>query len=476
MLRTYEQFLEGLSKMRPNVYVNGKLVDRLDPILMPMAKVIKTTFDAYTDPELKDLATTTSHLNGEPISRFSHVYQSVEDMLAKQAMIRKMAGRVGGCIARCMGCDMLNAMYVTTKEVDDACGTEYHERFKKYMDWYQRNDKVGNGAQTDVKGDRSKRPSEQADPDLYLRIVERREDGIVVSGCKAHNTVASCVDEILVAPTRAMTENDADWAVAFAVPADAEGVSLVCRVSNHRNRDELKSPFSELGWVDSMTVFDHVFVPWDRVFLCGEWQFAGRMALGFANNHRFSYCGCKPAVTDIFMGATSLVAEYNGVGKAPHIVDDVTVMMAQAELIYAAGIAAAHTSRVTSSGAVEPNFMYTNCGRYYAGINLFHEYDVLSAVAGGLPSTLPHEADFFADETKAYMDKYIMRNPKISAENQHRLFRFISDYSCSGWGGVMQYAGIHGGGSPIMEKIGIRSNYDLKSKQKLVKYLAGIED
>lgn len=475
-MRTFEEYKEKLKNMRPNIYIGGKLVGRDDPLIQGGINIVGITFKAAQDPELQDLVTATSHLTGERINRFSHIAQDEQDLMKKQEMIRKLSCKAGGCIQRCMGCDASNALYVTTKEIDDAFGTDYHERYKKYLKYYQENDLVGNAAQTDVKGDRSKRPYEQVDPDLYVRVVEKREDGIIVSGCKAHNTAAPYSDEIIVVPTRAMSRNDGDWAVAFAVPADTEGVTLVCRSTSPRPRKELKAPFNELGFCDSMTVFDNVFVPWERVFMCGETKFAARLALSFANNHRFSYCGCKPAVTDIIMGATALVADYNGIGKEPHVIDEVSELMVTAELVYGAGIAAATTSTKTVSGAREPNFLYSNCGRFYAGVNIYHEYDVLASTAGGFPSTLPPEDEFINEKTKAFMEKYIMRNPDISAEKQHRLFRFISDFSCSAWSGVSQYAGVHGGGSPIMEKIGIRSNYNLEAKKDIVKYLAGIED
>jgi aromatic ring hydroxylase len=474
-MRTFDEYKEKLYNMRKNVYIGGQLRGRDDELFKGGINTIGVTFDAAQDPENKGKVTATSHVTGKEINRFSHIYQNEKDLLEKQKMIRNLAGKVGGCIQRCMGCDVMNALYVTTKEIDAATGTTYHENFVKYLKYYQENDLIGNAAQTDVKGDRSKRPSEQADPDLYVRVVEKREDGIIVSGCKAHNTTAPYADEIIAVPTRVMGKGEGDWAVAFAVPADSEGVTLVCRSTGPRGRNELKAPFNEFGCCDSMTVFDNVFVPWDRVFMCGESKFAGRLALAFANNHRFSYCGCKPAVTDIIMGATAMVADYNGIGKQPHVIDDLSELMVTAELVYAAGIAAAVTSSKTISGAYEPNFLYSNCGRFYAGVNIYHEYDVLASTAGGLPATLPPEADFFNEDTKAYMDKYIMRNPDISAENQHRLFRFISDFSCSAWSGVFQYAGVHGGGSPIMEKIGIRTFYDLQSKKNLVKGLAGIE-
>ena len=471
-----EDFLERLKTYPKNVYIGGKLTDRDDPMLLPGINVLQETYRAALDPELQDLVVTKSHLNGEEISRYTHVHRSVEDLLKKQEMTRCLCKRVGGCIQRCMATDTLNAMGVVSKEIDEAKGTEYHDRFLKFLEYYQKNDLVGNTAQTDVKGDRSTRPADQVDPDLYLRVVKKTKDGIIVRGAKIHNTMGPYSDEILAIPTRRMRPEEADYAVSFAIPAHTKGVKLICRVSNVRPRVKYKAPLNTFGFSDSFTVFDDVFIPWERVFMCGEWDFAGRLALIFAGYHRHSYCGCKPAVTDIIMGATALVAEYNGVGKAPHIQDELAELMMIAELVYASGIAAAMKGRQTSSGIYEPEALYSNTGRYLAGKNIYHEYDILAATAGGLPATLPFEQDWVNEETKKFLDKYMMRNPNVSPENQHRLFRFISDFSVSAWGGVQQYAGVHGGGSPIMEKIGVRSQYDLEAKKQAVKYLAGIKD
>jgi 4-hydroxyphenylacetate 3-monooxygenase/4-hydroxybutyryl-CoA dehydratase/vinylacetyl-CoA-Delta-isomerase len=279
------------------------------------------------------------------------------------------------------------------------------------------------------------------------------------------------VDEHLVLPTRNMTKDESEWAVSFAVPADTEGIRIISRIVTPRGRIDLKAPYNNYGVSDSVVIFDNVFVPWERVFMCGEWEFAGRLALTFAGFHRHSYCGCKPAVTDIILGATALVAEYNGVGNSPHIVDELTELMIIAELVYASGIAAAAKATKTSSGIYTPKFVYSNTGRYMAGTHIYHEYDILTSIAGGLPSTLPPEEDWLNPETGPDLEKYISRKPGIPVEKLHRLYRFISDYSCSAMCGWAQYAGVHGGGSPVMEKIGIRSEYDLESKKDIVKYL-----
>ncbi|ABB15822.1 4-hydroxyphenylacetate 3-hydroxylase family protein [Carboxydothermus hydrogenoformans] len=475
-MRTAEEYMEKLFKMRKNVYYNGELIGRDDPRLRPGINVICETFNYAANPQYEELLTATSHLTGKKINRFTHIHQSPEDLLKKQEMTRFMCQRVGGCVQRCMGIDALNALSVVTKDMDDALGTNYHERFLNYLKYYQENDLVGNCAQTDVKGDRSLRPHQQADPDLYLRVVEKRKDGIVVSGAKAHNTIAPYADEIIVLPTRMMTEKDKDWAVAFAVPADAEGITQIIRISNPRPRQKLDAPYANYGSADSLTVFDRVFVPWERVFMCGEWQYAGQLALLFATYHRHSYTGCKPAVTDIIMGTAALVAEYNGVEKASHVRDALAELIAVAELVYGAGIAAGVKAKRAASGTYIPEVVYANVARYHAGVNVYREFELLAELAGGLPATLPPEGDFYNEETKGYLEKYLMRKAGISAENQHRCFRFISDLLVSAQAGVKQVAGVHGGGSPIMEKITIYGQYNIEEKKKLAKYLAGIKE
>ena len=464
--------------MRKNVYMDGELVGRDDPRLEPGVKTVCATYDAQTDPDpkIRDLCTARSHLNGESISRFAHMHQSVEDLIKKQEVTRLLCHRTGTCILRCMGIDALNALSVATHEMDMKKRTDYHERFLKYLRYFQENDIAGTCAQTDVKGDRRQRPHQQADPDLYVRIVERRPDGIVVNGAKAHITMAAIAEELIVVPTRVMTEEDADWAVAFAVPADTEGIRLSTLGKFPVQRKRLPAPFPTFGSCDSMVIFDHVFIPNERVFMCGEWEFAGRLALLFALYHRHSYTGCKPAITDALMGMTALVAEYMGIERAQHVRHAIVELISVAELVFAAGLAAAYRAHETSSGTWEPDVVYCNVGRRHAGMNIYGEYEKLCEIAGGLCATLPMEGDFFNDEIKDFLHKYIMRKKDIPAEHQHRLYRLISDYIVSAQGASKLISGVHGGGSPIMEEIAIYGNYDIESKKKIARYLAGIEE
>ncbi|MEM3551926.1 MAG: 4-hydroxyphenylacetate 3-hydroxylase N-terminal domain-containing protein [Candidatus Bathyarchaeia archaeon] len=474
-VKTKEEYVERLKVMNRNVYIGGKKVDRLDERLRPCINVICVTFDMANNPEFEDLCTATSHITGEKVNRFCHIHQSREDLLKKQEMTRILCHRTGGCIGRCMGVDAMNALSVVTKLIDMKYNTNYYERFINYLKHIQANDLVANCAQTDVKGDRIKRPHEQRDPDLYLRIVEKRDDGIIVRGAKAHNSIAPCADEIIALPTRNLTKEEGDWAVAFAVPADDPGVKLVVRPAYLRKRKKLDAPIVNFGTAESLTIFDDVFVPWERVFMCGEWEFARALALLFALYHRHSYTGCKPAVTDVLCGTAALVAECNNIERETHVRDKLAKYITISELVYAAGIASAHYAFKSPSGTCIPDPVYVNAGRKIAGENIYHEYEILTDLAGGLACTLPFEEDFYSEETGSLLNKYIMRNPNLPPEYVHRAFRLAENIVASDLTGVFQGAGVHGGGSPIMETITIMASYNIEKVKDIARYLAGIK-
>ncbi len=260
-MRTFEEYLGKLRAMKPNIHMHGEAIQRDDPRLRPSMNNIKLTFDLAQDPGLQHLMTATSHLSGEKISRFCHIHRSQDDLLKKQEMTRMASQRTPACIQRCMGVDMLNALSVVTHEIDQDKRTEYYPRFMEYLKYFQKNDLVGCAGQTDVKGDRSLRPHQQLDPDVYLHIVERKKDGIVVRGAKAHNSIAAYADEIIVTPTRALTKEEGDWAVAFAIPTDYPGIHQVVVAGAPKPRKYLKAPLTDYGSCHSLTMFDDVLIP-----------------------------------------------------------------------------------------------------------------------------------------------------------------------------------------------------------------------
>ncbi len=476
MLRTKEKYHEKLFAMRPNVFIGGERVGRDDPRLKPSINVLDITFDLAQDPEWKGLATATSSVTGKEINRWAHLPQNPYDLMQKQKLIRLAARRAGGCIQRCMGHDAINALAICTKEMDIANGTDYHQRFIEYLRIYHEQDLDGCCAQTDSKGDRMKRPSEQEDPDAYLHIIEERSDGIVVSGFKMSITQAPYADEIIALPTRALSAPDRDFAVAFAVPADVAGLSLITRPVWLREKDDPDAgPFCHFGVSDCIVRFDKVFVPKERVFMCGEWQFGRRLALLFADSHRHSYSGCKPAVSDILCGAAALAAEANNIEKASHIKEKLSEYAGAAELAYAAGVAAAVFGKKTDSGVFFPNEIYANVGRRLTGETIYHEYNLLTEIAGGIAVTMPFAEDFEHGENKEALERFIVRNPKLSPETSRKIWQFVENVGASGMASWYKIAGVHGGGSPIMETIALSIGYDFEDKKRVARYLAGID-
>ncbi|MGZ3558179.1 MAG: 4-hydroxyphenylacetate 3-hydroxylase family protein [Thermodesulfobacteriota bacterium] len=487
-MRTKQQYIEGLRKMRRNIYVNGEKIARDDEIQIPTINTYGLTFDYAANPKYEDLCTAKSHLTGEKINRFCHVHHSKEDLHKKQDMTRALCQVAGGCIQRCMGIDATNAIYNVSYEADklNNGATQYHKNFVKWLERFQKEDLAGCCAQTDVKGDRMKRPSQQKDPDLYVHVVERKKDGIVVKGSKVHISEASVADEILVVPTRALLPEEKDWAVSFAIPADWEGVKQVVSIHNLRDRSHFKRGFTP-GYTDSYVVFDNCFVPWERVFLCGETIHGGACALLFALFHRHSYSGCKPALGDLMLGTVALAAEYNGIAKAQHVRDKLAEIIRVSELGYAAGFTASELGKPElyvpgvgfmpyGPGSYIPHSIYANVGRCLTGEAVFREAEILCDVTGGIPATFPYEGDFLNPETKDLLYKYITRNPDIHPEDAAQLWRYIGDILCSASGGIHLMGSYHGGGSPIMESIAITTQYDIESRKKMVKKIAGIPD
>ncbi len=485
-MRTKKQYMERLSKMNDNLYSNGEKVYRLDERQQGAINVMGLTFDAVWDPATSELCTATSHLTDTTINRFNHIHQKPQDLHKKQDMTRLLCNKVGQCIQRCMGVDAANAIHAVSFEAQKSpqSKTEYHDNWLKWLERFQRKDLVACCAQTDVKGERLKRPGEQTDPDMYVRVVEERSDGIVVRGSKVHITAASISDEIIVLPTRALRKGEEAYAVSFAVPADHDGVKQIVHFHNIRKRDCFERGF-EYGYTDSYVIFDDCFVPWERVFLCGETAHGGIAALLFALLHRHSYSGCKPAMIDYVIGLAALAAEINGIERTAHVRGMFSELIMTGELGYAAGYTASALGKPEvyipgkgfvpyGPGSFIPNSIYANIGRCLTGEGVFREQEILCNIAGGMPATFPYEKDLTNPETKALLEKYLKRNPDIPIEEQIKFWLIFIDFALSGTSGSMFYGAYHGGGSPIMEQIAITTQYDIESKKEIVRNLAGM--
>ncbi len=485
-LRTREQYLEALSKMNKNVYCNGELIDRLDPRQMGAINVMATSYDMAQDPANADLFLAKSHLTGETISRFTHIHQSTDDLHKKQDMTRLLCNKIGICCQRCMGVDAANAVNSVSYEAQKrpTAKTKYYDNFLKWLKRFQEEDLIASCAQTDVKGDRMKRPGQQIDPDMYVHVVEELPDGILVSGSKVHISEASVSDEIIVVPVRSLKKGEEAYAVSFAIPSDYPGIKQVMHHHNPLPRESYKRGFDG-GFTDSYIIFDRTFIPWERVFLCGEVDLGGILALLFALFHRHSYSGCKPAMLDYTIGLASLAAKVNGISKAPQTKKALAELIMIGELGYAAGYTASDMGKPEvympgkgfvpfGPGAYIPNSIYANVGRCITGESVWKEHEILCDLAGGLPATYPSERDFLNPETKEYCEKYTRRNWDMSIEDQIKFWLQFIDYTTGVNATSVTYGSYHGGGSPVMEQIAITTQYDIGSKENIIRTIAGM--
>ena len=481
-LMTGEQYIESIRKLKMNVYMFGKKIDCPvdDPILRPSLNSVRMTYDLAQMPEYQDLMTAISPYTGQRVNRFTHIHQSTSDLIKKVKMQRLLGQQTAACFQRCVGMDAFNAEFSTTYEVDQKYGTHYHENFKKFMIYVQENDLTVDGAMTDPKGDRSKAPHEQADPDLFLHVVERRADGIVVRGAKAHQTGVLNSHEVIVMPTQSMKPEDRDYAVSFAVPMDTPGITMIIGRQSCDTRklegSEMDVGNSEFGGVEALTIFDDVFVPNDRIFLNGETEFAGMMVERFAGYHRQSYGGCKVGVGDVLIGAAAVAADYNGAAKASHIKDKLIEMTHLNETLYACGIACSAEGHPTESGSYLIDLLLANVCKQNVTRFPYEIVRLAEDIAGGLMVTAPSEADFRDPKLGPIIDKYLRGVNTVSTENRLRILRLIENLSLGTAAVGYRTESMHGAGSPQAQRIMIARQGNLEHKKALAKKLAHIKE
>ncbi|HPY35364.1 MAG TPA: 4-hydroxyphenylacetate 3-hydroxylase family protein [Smithellaceae bacterium] len=481
-LKTGKEYEDSLRKMKFKVYLMGEKVDNpVDhPIIRPSMNSVKMTYELAHDPAHEDLMTAKSHLDGKKVNRFCHLHQNTEDLVKKVKMQRLLGQKTAACFQRCVGMDAMNAVDSVTYEMDQKLGTEYHKRFTKFMKMVQDNDFTVDGAMTDPKGDRGVSPSKQADPDLYTHVVEKRKDGIVVRGAKAHQTGAINSHWVLVMPTVSMGKEDADYALSFACPADADGITYIYGRQSCDTRKleggEIDVGNCRFGGHEALMVFDNVFVPWENVFMCGEYEFSGMLVERFAGYHRQSYGGCKVGVGDVLIGAAALAADYNGASKASHIKDKLIEMIHLNETLFSCGIACSAQGHKTASGTYLIDLLLANVCKQNVTRFPYEIARLAEDIAGGLMVTMPSEKDLRHPEIGKIVDKYFKGVNGVSTENRCRIMRLVENITLGTAAVGYRTESMHGAGSPQAQRIMISRQGNLEQKKKLAKEIAGIKD
>ncbi|MCX5812294.1 MAG: 4-hydroxybutyryl-CoA dehydratase [Proteobacteria bacterium] len=476
-LKTKEEYIESIRALKPTAYMFGERLTNIVDNARLRAGIEATgaTYELANMPENRDLMTTISPLINEPVSRFTLPPGSVEDLVARVKVNRKIANYVGTCHQRCTGLDCLSTLAIVTYDIDKKYGTNYNKNFTEFLKYMQKNDLTGNAGVTDVKGDRSLNPSEQVDKDMFLRVVEKRDDGIVVRGAKAHQTGSLSSHEIIVIPTRAMGKADKDYSVAFAIPSDTKGLIHVVGRSTLDMRELDGCDIGNIYYSKycPTLIFDDVFVPWERVFMCGETEFAQDMVVKFSSFHRQSHGGCKSGKIDCMTGAALTMMDYNGTAKAGHLKQKVIDMIHRAETLYACCLASSYEGKEQPSGAYFIDTVLANASKIHEGKEMAEATRLMIDAAGGFVADLPSDRDFANPEIGGLLKKYLKGVDSVPVENRVKMYRLVEKMAMESADTISD---IHGGGSPEAHRVTIFRETNIESKKKAAKRLAGIKD
>jgi aromatic ring hydroxylase len=360
-------------------------------------------------------------------------------------------------IIKAVGTDALLGLEQVAAQMEDPV---YLERVLRFRAHCARNDLAMALAATDAKGDRTRSPSEQADPDLHLRIVGEDAEGIVVRGAKLHTTAAPSANELICIPCRAMTEADAEFALAFAVPLNAPGLTMVCHplVDGHLSEHPVSGRNIE---VETLTVFDDVHVPWERVFLCREWQHAGAVATAFANFHRYTAISYKPPFVDLLIGAAAMAADQLGILRSTPVREKLGRLIVYGELIRTARLAAAERSQVDPAGMAVPDSVANNAGKYHFASGFHEAVAIVQDIAGGIVVTAPGEEDVEHPEYGPLVEKYLAGRDGVGGRERWQLAELIRDLTASEFGGYNYVVTLHGEGSKGAQLVQTVRDYDV---------------
>ena len=474
-LKTGEQYIEEMRQMRPNVYKWGKLLGdvTLHPATASAVKTVAGCYDASFEPETRELYTADSWLTGQKAHRWNTIQTEPNDIHYNALMKRDAYRKYGTCPgSNCAGWTIVNALWGVTYDMDIEYGTSYHDRLRKFAVFMEEKALATCGALTDAKGNRAKKASDQPDPDVYLRVVEQREDGIVINGYKTQICGAASSQYIIVCPTTAFTENEKDYCIACALPRDAEGVTLVETRKPSDNRGE------EEGWdgiksgtTQAYIIFDHVFIPNEYVFMNGEYKYTGQVIANFTAIYRSAIGACVAGQGDVMIGASLAIARTNGLTKKV-FQDKLTKMSVNNETTFGLGLGAIYSGKKHVSGVYYPDPLLAHANKIHVA-SLPYETKILAQeISGGIAETgcIPSYLDLVSDDNGEKL--LLALTAAAKPDDRVKLARLVE------W--LTVGAGIpgclHGGGSPDTAKMVIRAATPWEKYVDYACVIAEVED
>jgi 4-hydroxybutyryl-CoA dehydratase/vinylacetyl-CoA-Delta-isomerase len=450
-MKNGREYIESIRAMNFELYIDGGKINNVcdHPKTRPAIDAVAETYDFAFRQDLQGQFVTKSHLTGETISRFQHVPQSPEDLVRKVGITRFANRYLGCCSFRCAQNIFAPLLYITWK-VDQDKGTRYHENALHWIRMMQKQDLLGCPAITDPKGNRRIQAYMQPDPEMYLKVIGKNRDGIVLKGAKLCQTGAILAHEKLVMPCTTHRPGDEDYVVVCAVPGNAPGIiNISVRQAQDDRRMEgttMDLGNTKYGVHECVVIFNDVFVPWERVFMCGEVDYLDEFNNLFGACHRPTTGGCKAGWADVLIAATELMAASNGLRNVSHVKDKLADMYSISETMFSCGVAAASRGYELSgrSGYI-PDPILANNTKYYISKAVYDLIRLAEDITGGILACCPGEKELKNPEIADYLARYLKGADNQPAENRVRIVRLIENIS---WGLCsLLHSATHGGGS-----------------------------
>jgi aromatic ring hydroxylase len=458
---TFDKYLQSLRDGR-EVYYRGKRVDDVTkhPILRTQANLFRHFFEEkylYDDPEL-----------GVRTSIFYKIPHNGADLLERSQRLYEVAKDAATVLPH-ISSDGTNALTIITSNLEDK---KYFKRVSNYVKEVRKNNLLLAGAQMDAKGNRKLRPLQQEDPDLYVHVVEERADGIIVRGAKMHTTFSAVANGMWVLPSRAFRKGEEDYAISFVVPINAKGLKLIQRpvMETEAAVHDWEHVGTKQGTsVESLTIFDNVFVPWEHVFVYKDIEAASKLAIMFPRWHRISAISYRYGLAEFLLGMVKLVAEANGVDEAPHIVKNITDIIRFVEIQRVCTKMAALECYIDeASGIAVPNILYANIAKIHSNENYLPIIRSLIDTAGGIAYTVPSGDDYANEELRPYIKKYL--RGAVPGEDRFKLALLIREW-IGVMGGFLSTTYVSAEGTMQASLIEIYRQYDFTESKRLVKVL-----
>lgn len=475
-LMTGTEYRESLRDGR-KVWIDGKEVSDVTehPAFGGMIDAMARMYDMQHEEAYRDALTYVGK-DGIRRGRFYKLPETREDLVMRRHMTLTVLNEICPIMDR-YGDETVSPLFVLHdfKEMLDSFDPRYHTNVVNWLDKLQRTNMFLTSGNTDMKGDRSKQPYQQADPDHYLRVVEERADGIIVRGAK-YETGASYAHVAFVKPTVGnWVPENTDYAAAFIVPMNSPGLRHICRAPLHRNADPFDRPLSaRFDEIDTLLVFDDVFIPWENVIFSRKPDMA-RWARHYLSRWAGQAFLLRTfAKADVLVGTALLVSEHTKTIVIPQLKERIAKLMVFREALNAFILASEAQAKQTEGGLWMPDQSIQNAGRVYASSNYNEAIHHLRDIIGGSQTIVPERRMMECEAIKGDIEKYF-RIGDVSAEDRIRVLNLATELTATNYGGRAQSYQIFAETPIFAQSMQLYDSYDLKSSVNKVARMVGLD-